>query len=645
MSFDFSKLSRVPINDDITDNTYTIVANADDIQKASLKVAVNSRDNYTSDCEAYIESNPTKTPIDYIRTLSPLQPNTQNPNGYIRSGYIIFHDVYYLFEVYGGADHSYYDIIATDFSTDDVERYLFGSVASSPPIVQYNYSDIEKHFVIEASGTTDDGNVTCNKTFAQIKDAIDDGFRIELRYSHGNPMLRDFNDWIVDQVFIKYSGMDVTEVTFSDLLNDGVSGVYKSIMFNFATGSSTPTIVLEDENIASLRSGKMDKSEPSGTGMLTLIDKTNNDDYKFLRVYKENDDRAIEATFNPQGELIFDGSTEMFLSGLHVSLPTTQNEIANKQYVDNVAVSKVDNVDGTCKGRLSIKKPVQSSTVLAPTLEFGENDDNKFITICRTDEALDLSGFNDPNHFDPRISGLGDPVGTTDATNKRYVDSVTSGKIDSLNGNASGTLIISNDEPHPPAIRFYNDEDSSISPSLHSLYIELKRDYRNVQVGPSTYKRNKALVFSMYDNTTHTSGYPIIGGIDDPVELNDVANKKYVDSLAETISLPSNKTINLNAYQRKRVTISGQINELSFINLSGNGPEECWVIFKTSSTAYSSSKNFNMHTASGIVYPSNIDLGARECFALGKTYMIHFVKAKDTTNAWKTFATITEYNI
>jgi hypothetical protein len=25
--------------------------------------------------------------------------------------------------------------------------------------------------------------------------------------------------------------------------------------------------------------------------------------------------------------------------------------------------------------------------------------------------------------------------------------------------------------------------------------------------------------------------------------------------------------------------------------------------------------------------------------------MIHFVKAKDTTNAWKTFATITEYNI
>jgi hypothetical protein len=199
---------------------------------------------------------------------------------------------------------------------------------------------------------------------------------------------------------------------------------------------------------------------------------------------------------------------------------------------------------------LSILKPVQSSSVLAPTLMFGENDDNKYIGISRVDEALDLSGFNNPNHFDPRIRGLGDPVGTTDATNKRYVDSVASGKIDSLNGNASGTLILSNDESNPPAIRFYNDEDSSISPSLHSLYIELKRDYRNVQVGPSTYKRNKALVFSMYDNTTHAIGYPIIGGIDDPVELNDVANKKYVDSLAETISLPSNKTIDFNAYQR-----------------------------------------------------------------------------------------------
>lgn len=538
MSYDFSKLSRVPVNDNITDNTYAIVANLDDIQKASLKAAVHTRDNYTGEYEAYIVSNPTKTPIDYIRTLSPLQPSVQNPNEYIRSGYIIFNDVYYIFDVYGDANHSYYDIIATDFGTNDVERYLFGSGSSTPPIVQYNYSDIEKHFVIEASGTTDDGNVTCNKTFAQIKDAIDDGFRIELRYSYGNSMLRDSSDWIVDQVFIKYSRGDVTQVTFSDLLNDGVSGIYKSIVFNFATGSSTPTIVLEDEDIASLRSGKMDKSEPSGTGMLTLVDETNNGDYKFLRVYKENDGRAIEAIFDPQGELIFNGSTEMFLSGLHVGLPTTRNEIANKQYVDNVAVSKVDNVDGTCKGMLSILKPVQSSSVLAPTLMFGENDDNKYIGISRIDEALCLDGFNNPNHFDPIIKGIGDPV-----------------------------------------------------------------------------------------------------------ELNDAANKQYVDSLAETISLPSNKIINLNTYQRKRVTISGQIKELSFINLAGNGPEECWVIFKTSSTAYSSSKNFNMHTASGIVYPSNVNLGARECFALGKTYMIHFVKAKDTTDAWKTFATITEYNI
>ena len=232
MSFDFSKLSRVPINDVITDNTYTIVANADDIQKASLKAAVHSRDNYTSECETYLASNPTKTPIDYIRTLSPLQPSTDNPNEYMRSGYIIFHDVYYIFDVYGDANNSYYDIVTTDFDTNDVERYLFGSVSSTPPIVQYNYSDIEKHFVIEASGTTDDGNVTCNKTFAQIKDAIDDGFRIELKYFIGNSMLRESKSWVVDQVFIKYSGNDVTEVTFSDLLNDGASGVYKSLMFN-----------------------------------------------------------------------------------------------------------------------------------------------------------------------------------------------------------------------------------------------------------------------------------------------------------------------------------------------------------------------------------------------------------------------------
>lgn len=640
MSYDFSKLSRVPVNDNITDNTYTIVANLDDIQKASLKAAVHTRDNYTSECDAYIVSNPTKTPIDYIRTLSPLQPSVQNPNEYIRSGYIIFNDVYYIFDVYGDANHSYYDIVTTDFNTNDVERYLFGSGSSTPPIVQYNYSDIEKHFVIEASGTTDDGNVTCNKTFAQIKDAIDDGFRIELRYSHGNPMLRDSSDWIVDQVYIKYSGGVVTEVTFSDLLNDGVSGVYKSIMFNFATGSSTPTIVLEDENIASLRSGKMDKSEPSGTGMLTLVDETNNGDYKFLRVYKENNDRAVEVTFNPQGKLIFDGSTEMFLSGLHVSLPTTRNEIANKRYVDNVAVSKVDNVDGICKGRLSIKKPVQSSTVLAPTLEFGENDDNKYIDIRRVDDALYLSGFNSPNHFDPRISGLGDPVGTTDATNKRYVDNAVSnisGKIDSVNGEAVGTLsIVRNGSGTSLGISLNSEEDGTGNSGVHEVKIGITRLLNSS-------RKNREIYLEGYDYTQDTSFVPVINGVGDPEYDYDAANKRYVDGESVLVSLPSNKTINLNSYNRKRVSISGTIKELSFTDFRGT-TGECYVIFKTSSTPYSESENFYMHSVSNIIYPSDVDIQSQDCFALNKTYMIHFVRAKTSNGTNKTFAAITEYN-
>ena len=638
MSYDFSKLSRVPVNDNITDETYTIVANLDDIQKASLKAAVHTRDNYTVECEAYIVSNPTKTPIDYIRTLSPLQPSAQNPNEYIRTGYIIYDDVYYLFDVYGDANHSYYDIITTDFDTNDVERYLFGSGASTPPIVQYNYSDIEKHFVIDASGTTDDGNVTCNKTFAQIKDAIDDGFRIELRYSYGNSMLRDSSDWIIDQVFIKYSGMDVTEVTFSDLLNDGVSGIYKSIMFNFATGSSTPTIVLEDEDIASLRSGKMDKSEPSGTGMLTLVDETNNDSYKFLRVYKENADRAIEATFNPQGELVFNGSTEMFLSGLHVGLPTTQNEIANKQYVDNVAVSKVNNVDGECKGMLSILKPVQGSSVLAPTLEFGENDDNKFIRISRTDEALDLYGFNNPNHFDPIVRGIGDPVYNLDCANKRYVDNAVSniaGKINSVNGEAVGTLsIVRNGSGTSLGISLNSEEDGT---GVHEVKIGITRFLNSS-------RKNREIYLEGYDYTQGTSFVPVINGVGDPEYDYDASNKRYVDGESVLVSLPSNKTINLNSYNRKRVSISGTIKELSFTDFSGT-TGECYVIFKTSSTPYSGSKNFYMHSVSNIIYPSDVDIQSQDCFALNKTYMIHFVRAKTSNGTNKTFATITEYNI
>lgn len=640
MSFDFSKLSRVPINDDITDNTYTIVANLDDIQKASLKAAVHTRDNYTGECEAYIVSNPTKTPIDYIRTLSPLQPSTQNPNEYIRSGYIIFHDVYYLFDVYGDANHSYYDIITTDFNTNDVERYLFGSGASTPPIVQYNYSDIEKHFVIDASGTTDDGNVTCNKTFAQIKDAIDDGFRIELRYSHGNPMLRDSNDWIVDQVFIKYSGMDVTEVTFSDLLNDGVSGVYKSIMFNFATGSSTPTIVLEDENIASLRSGKMDKENPSGTGLLTLTDTTTNNSYKFLKVYKENYNRAVEATFGPQGEISFSGinTGDLYVEGLHVGTPTTDSDIANKQYVDNIGDSKVDNSDGECSGILCIKKPNQGSYVLSPTLEFGDNNDGKYIRISRESESLELYGFNNPNHFDPIIRGIGDPVYNLDCANKRYVDNAISnvtGKIDSVDGEAVGTLsIVRNGSGTSLGISLNSEEDGT---GVHKVKIGITRLLNGS-------RKNREIYLEGYDYTQGTSFAPVINGVGDPEHDYDATNKRYVDGESVLVSLPSNKTINLNSYNRKRVSISGTIKELSFTDFSGT-TGDCYVIFKTSSTPYSGSKNFYMHSVSNIIYPSDVDIQSQDCFALNKTYMIHFVRAKTSNGTNNTFATITEYNI
>ena len=92
------------------------------------------------------------------------------------------------------------------------------------------------------------------------------------------------------------------------------------------------------------------------------------------------------------------------------------------------------------------------------------------------------------------------------------------------------------------------------------------------------------------------------------------------------------------------MSISGTIKELSFTDFSGT-TGECYVIFKTSSTPYSGSENFYMHSVSNIIYSSDVDIQSQDCFALNKTYMIHFVRAKTSNGTNGTFATITEYSI
>lgn len=137
MSYDFTKLSQVDINDAVDNSTYSLVVNGDEVQKTSYTNLLNKNYvDYSSDCEIYIDGHSGSTPIDYILTLTP----TETSNGVLpNQGFIIYNNYYYLFIVFvndATIDINnpvyWYEIKKSEIGGQILTCYTYNSLANNP---------------------------------------------------------------------------------------------------------------------------------------------------------------------------------------------------------------------------------------------------------------------------------------------------------------------------------------------------------------------------------------------------------------------------------------------------------------------------------------------------------------------------------
>lgn len=137
MSYDFSKLSRVPINDSVTDETFSLVVNQDEVEKTPYGNVVSNIKDYTADYNSYLSAHPGTSPIDYIRTLTPILNSTQSAP---RDGYLIYLYYYYTFTVFVDTNSTWYKISEVNKNQQKLTEYLYNSTALVEQ-VQKNYND------------------------------------------------------------------------------------------------------------------------------------------------------------------------------------------------------------------------------------------------------------------------------------------------------------------------------------------------------------------------------------------------------------------------------------------------------------------------------------------------------------------------
>lgn len=122
MSYDFSKLSRVPINDSVTDNTFTLVVNNDEVEKTPYGNVVSNIKDYTEDYNSYSLTHPGSSPIDFIRSLTPIRIDTQTVP---RQGYLTYMYFYYTFEVFCSTNSTWYKITEVNSNQSKLTEYLY----------------------------------------------------------------------------------------------------------------------------------------------------------------------------------------------------------------------------------------------------------------------------------------------------------------------------------------------------------------------------------------------------------------------------------------------------------------------------------------------------------------------------------------
>lgn len=136
MSYDFSKLSRVPINDSVTDETYTLVVNQDEVERTPYGNIVSNIQDYTEDYNTYSLEHPGTSPVDFIRTLTPIRVDTQTVP---RQGYLTYMYFYYTFEVFCSTNSTWYKITEVNSNQNKLTEYLYNSTALVEQ-VQKNYN-------------------------------------------------------------------------------------------------------------------------------------------------------------------------------------------------------------------------------------------------------------------------------------------------------------------------------------------------------------------------------------------------------------------------------------------------------------------------------------------------------------------------
>lgn len=136
MSYDFSKLSRVPINNSVSNETFSLVVNQDEVEKTPYGNVVSNVKDYTDDYNSYLSAHPGTSPIDYIRTLTPILNDTQSIP---REGYFTYLYYYYTFEVFINTSTTWYKITEVNTNQQKLTEYVYNPT-SLVEQVEKNYN-------------------------------------------------------------------------------------------------------------------------------------------------------------------------------------------------------------------------------------------------------------------------------------------------------------------------------------------------------------------------------------------------------------------------------------------------------------------------------------------------------------------------
>jgi hypothetical protein len=631
MSYDFTKLSNVDVNQVIEDSTYSLVVNGDEVQKASFLSMNNSTKNYYTEYTEYLVDHSSATPIDFIRSLSPIlvEPNICKE----RIGYLLVDDLYYYFKVYGEVGSTFYNIQETDFTSSIIMNYLYNSTTL---ISSYQVNDFAKYFYIEAVGNSAGGSrVECLTQWSDIIDAIENENILVLKYKT-NVERNSYSICFLNNLKINYtrssssSPYDIRSIEFLDFISptigsEYVNGIYKTIYF-YKDHLNTLIFINDFDKINTVdgvAKHTFNIESTSAGGPILEFDSSD----KYVQLEFDDSEDSISFIGNNSGTAF-----NPILSG--IGAPVYEKDAVNKKYADEVA-SSLNNLIST---KLDEVSPSALRTLTLTDREQDDNDYN-FLVINKeyADSSLNVS-FNPHGDLifssdlgDIYLNGLNvySPVNNYNIVNKKYVDDSIDGKIDSLNGSAIGTLSINkNDSNSTFGLSLNSEADNN---GVHEVKIGFFRNLTGA-------RKNREIYLDGYDYTQNTSFIPILNGIGDPEYIYDAANKQYVDfeNAEINVSNTTTFTVSLDQYKRKRCYLNATTKTLGFADFSSSACEECFIFFKTKDDA-----DFRVSFPSTIYLPTLED-GTAFTFERNTYYSIHFTRGF-TANGYRTFADIKRY--